>query len=94
MAGTEMREHPRDLINADVTVNDGSPYKGGTLYDWSQSGVAVMYPHETAPSGDPIEVGQVLTLKFGGQMELPARVARTFDGGFATKFDFSIRVEQ
>ncbi len=92
MTNEDMRKHQRNLVVTEVTINDGSPYRGGKLYDMSVGGASVMYSNEISPTSDPIEIGQVLLLEFQGKTVMPARVARTFDGGFATKFDFSIPV--
>jgi hypothetical protein len=90
MSTQEARKYPRSLVQAEVYVNDGTPYQGGRLFDMSVSGAAVKYDAETPPSTKPVEIGQVLFLEFQSGAALPTRVARTFEGGFATQFDFSI----
>lgn len=92
MAYNEMRENTRDLVENNVAVNNGSPFHGGMLHDISHSGAAVMYPKEAVSIGEPVEIGQILNLRFQGRGNLPGRVSRLFEGGFATKFDFSIPV--
>ncbi len=92
MTNEDMREHPRTLPKNDVTINDGTPYQGGKLQDMSCGGALVSYPLEVTPTSEPIEVGQVLDLRLHGLVKTHATVTRTFEGGFATKFDSSIPV--
>ncbi len=92
MGKKETREHPRNLVVAEVTVNDGCPFQGGRLHDMSTGGAAILYPDEVDPTSEPIAVGEVVILTLEGRAKMPARVARTFEGGFATKFDFSISI--
>ena len=90
MSDIEVRRHQRDLVETEMTVNDGHPYAGGRLHDMSVGGAAVMYPEDTVPTGEPVVPGQILFLNLPGVAKMPARVARVFDGGYAAKFDFSI----
>ena len=90
MNDTDVRRHQRDLVETEMTVNDGHPYGGGILHDMSVGGAAVMYPEDAAPTSEPVVPGQVLFLNLPGLAKMPARVARIFDGGFAARFDFSI----
>ncbi len=93
MVGADMRKYPRNNLKTKVMVNDGIPYTGGKLLDMSISGAAVIYLEKEIPQSEPITVGQVLVLNFKGTGTMPARVARTFDGGFAAEFDFSVSVK-
>jgi hypothetical protein len=88
----EMRRHPREEIAHEIMVNDGCPYQGGTLQNMSIGGAAITYPPELGPASAPITVGQVVMLKLQGKTTMPSRVTRIFDGGFATKFDFSLPI--
>jgi len=90
MNDKEVRKHQRDLVETEMTVNGGHPYGGGTLHDMSVGGAAVMYSEDAAPTSEPVVPGQVLFLNLPGLANMPARVARIFDGGYAAKFDFSI----
>ncbi len=90
MGSKDARKHQRDLVKTRVIVNDGYPFEGGELYDVSTGGAAVMYPDGATPTSTPLAVGQILFLEFPGLAKMPGRVARTFEGGFATAFDLSI----
>lgn len=92
--GSYLRKHHRNKVKSDVTVNQGIPYSGGKLHDMSVGGAAVIYPDKTYSHSTPLTVGQVLVLNFEGAGEMPARVIRTFDGGFAAKFDFSVSLRK
>jgi len=91
MADKELRKSPREPIAGEVVVNYGSPSRGGFLIDISSSGAAILYPPVTVSTNEPITVGQLLILNFHGVAKMPGRVARTFEGGFATKFDLPVR---
>jgi hypothetical protein len=86
----ELRRYKRNPVNTEVIVNEGIPYQGGILHDISVGGAAIAYPDGAVPENDPVVVGQVLHLLLKGRIKMPGRVVRTFDGGFATQFDFSI----
>lgn len=88
MTYKDMREYKRNVVAGNVTVNDGYPYHGGTLVDLSFSGAAVMYSPEAAPTSEPIIIGQTVILKFHGRKQMPGRVTRIFNDGFAVNFDF------
>lgn len=85
----ELREHKRTLAETETTVNDGSPYQGGTLFDVSPGGASITYPQQATPNSEPIAVGQDLILIFNNRIKKNGRVARLFDGGFAVAFDSS-----
>jgi hypothetical protein len=87
-----LRKHVRTRIADLVLINHGRPYQGGELIDISKGGVAVSYPAQTEPASDPVLPGQLIALVFGGGALLPARVVRVFENGFATEFDFSLKV--
>lgn len=86
----ELRQHIRVLTIDDVDVSYGSKNNVGKLYDMSVGGAAVNYLGLVAPTGETLVVGQELILIIQGKVTMPGIVARIFDGGFATKFDFSI----
>lgn len=86
----DLRRYKRNPVATEVIVNNGVPYQGGTLYDISVGGAAVTYPDGVNPDSDPVVVGQILHLMLKGRIKMPGRVVRTFEGGFATQFDFSI----
>jgi len=90
MDSRDMRTHQRNLVQTEIDVNDGKPYRGGLLHDLSVGGAAVTYPPEASPTGEPLEVGQTLVLSFAGKTGMPTRIVRIFDGGFAGKFDFTL----
>ncbi len=90
MLSDDRRRHNRLRIHYDVKINNGRPYDGGNLYDLSDSGVAIMYPPKIAPVGTPLAIGQEQTLVIGGAVVFKGRIARIFEGGFATEFDVSM----
>jgi hypothetical protein len=85
----EKRQHQRNLVTTEVAVNDGTPYRGGVLFDMSVGGAAITYPSINSPSSEPITVGQFMVLTLNDRAKMPGRVARVFENGFAAEFDFS-----
>ena len=52
-----------------------------------------MYPEAHETQGDPVEIDDEILLIVRGRAHMPGRVVRTFDNGFAVRFDWSIEVE-
>jgi len=90
MSVIDMRKYKRNLVQTEVIVNDGVPYRGGMLRELSRGGALVIYPVGVPPEGEPLVVGQELLLSLAGKAKMPSRVVRVFDEGFASKFDFSL----
>ena len=89
----EARKHTRTLINGEVDVNGGIPPRGGRLYDMSIGGAAIVYPEAHSVNGQRVDVDDELVLVIKGRAQIPGRVVRLFDGGFAVEFDWSINVD-
>lgn len=86
----DKRMHQRDTLDIDIEVNDGKPYRGGRLFDLSAGGAAITYIDEVKATSKRLKVGQLILLIFGNNTKFPAKVVRIFEGGYATKFDFSL----
>ncbi len=90
MKSSEFRQHVRRRTTTSVSVNEGIPYRGGTLYDISVGGLAVTYPEDTRPSDTPVEIGETLFVYFGDETRMPCQIVRISEDGFAAKIDFSL----
>lgn len=90
----DQRIHPRSVVDGHIEVNGGVPYQGGVLRDMSVGGAAIVYPQNLDPKGEPIRIDDEVLLIVRGRAHMPGRVARTFDGGFAVRFDWSIDIER
>lgn len=91
--GSDVRRHTRTVINGDVEVNGGVPPRGGKLYDMSIGGAAIVYPQEHPSTSARVGIDDEIILVIKGRAQIPGRVVRTFDGGFAVEFDWSIGVD-
>lgn len=89
---SDLRKHVRTVVRENVLVNGGGPYRGGELNDISRGGASVRYPVATSATSGPVEVGQLIALVFGSNAVMPARVVRISEGGFASEFDFSLKI--
>lgn len=87
MAFVERRKYKRHLVETGIKVNYGHPDHCGTLYDLSYGGGSIMYPQDAVRAQQPVVVGQSMMLEFTGGNDVPVIVIRTFEGGFAVKFD-------
>jgi len=84
------RRAARALVEVTVAVNGGKPWRGGLLHDISTTGASVQYPVNETPVGEQLQLGQEIVLEKSPQTKLPGRIVRTFAGGFAIEFDFSL----
>jgi len=92
IANDDKRRRARTQVSEVIDINSGKPYRGGTLHDISSSGAAITYSPDADPIDTPLEVGEELKITVGGVTVLPARIARTFDGGYAVRFDWSMNI--
>ena len=75
-------------------VSGGRAPVGSRLFDISLGGAAVVYPPRLDHSCNFMDIGDEVVLVLGGRAQLPGRVVRLFDGGFAVAFDWSMEVER
>lgn len=88
----EKRSTDRRTLTSVIGVNSGLPFGGGTLRDVSKTGVAVQYPDGTGAVDSHLKVAETVKLTVDGLFVIPARVARTFDNGFAVQLECDLDV--
>ena len=92
MEDYERRRRTRTEVTEVVDVNSGKPHRGGVLHDISSTGAAIYYCKNVEAIDAPLQIGDELRLTLSGVTVLPGRIARTFDGGYAVQFDWSMDV--
>jgi len=90
----ERRDSSRTKASRVISVNSGRPYRGGALRDISTSGIAVDYPAGTQAEDKPVEIGEMVKLILGGVSTFSGRVTRTFEGGFAIRFNWQLDIRK
>ena len=88
----EKRARIRTLVSQVIDVSSGNPNRSGILYDISSSGAAINYHSGTCSNEPSPRIGEKLEITVGGVTVLPARVARTFEGGYAVRFDWTMDI--
>ncbi len=87
MRFNERRKYLRKPMDAIATVNFDGRRHGIDILDFCPGGVAVQYPNDHIQDDEHLVIGQGYAFILEGALEIPGKVIRTFDDGFALKFN-------